>query len=48
MAVKKGSQTAKVGAPKKGKQATQKRTPQQRIMVLGPTGKKRFEWRDWA
>lgn len=45
MAVKKGSQTAKVGAPKKGKQPTQV-TARKRVMVMGPTGKKRFEWRD--
>lgn len=28
------------------KQATQK-TPMQRVAVMGPTGKIRFEWRPW-
>ena len=45
MALKKGSQTAKVGTPKKTKQPTQY-TVQQRVMVLGPTGKRRLEWMD--
>jgi hypothetical protein len=31
---------------KKTKQPTQ-HPPQQRVMVLGPTGKRRFEWRPW-
>lgn len=39
--------SSKVGQPKKGKQPTQARTPQQRVMVVGPTGKRRFEWRPW-
>ena len=34
------------GAAKKVKQPTQ-RPPKQRVMVMGPTGKIRFEWRDW-
>lgn len=37
----------KGGAKKHSKQPTQ-RTPQQRVAVMGPTGKIRFEWRDWA
>lgn len=37
---------AKSGKAKKVKQPTQ-RPPRQRIMVMGPTGKIRFEWRDW-
>lgn len=44
MAVKKP--TAKAGKAKKVKQPTQ-RPPQQRVMVMGPTGKIRFEWRPW-
>lgn len=32
-------------ARKKGKEPTQ-RTPKQRVMIVGPTGKKRMEWRD--
>lgn len=31
---------------KKQKQPTQ-RPPMQRVMVMGPTGKLRFEWRPW-
>lgn len=46
--------TPKTSAPanKKGKsgrhskQPTQK-TPMQRVAVMGPTGKVRFEWRPW-
>lgn len=46
--------TPKTSAPaKKGsggkhnkKQPTQK-TPMQRVAVMGPTGKLRFEWREW-
>lgn len=34
------------GKAKKQKQPTQ-RPPQQRVMVVGPTGKRRFEWRPW-
>lgn len=37
---------SKAGTPKKVKQPTQ-RTPMQRVMVVGPTGKRRFEWRPW-
>ena len=37
---------AKGKAAKKQKQPTQ-RPPQQRVMVMGPTGKIRFEWRPW-
>jgi hypothetical protein len=36
----------KGGAKKHNKQTTQK-TPMQRIAVMGPTGKVRFEWREW-
>jgi hypothetical protein len=38
--------TAKQPAAKKQKQPTQ-RTPFQRVMVVGPTGKRHFEWRHW-
>lgn len=38
--------SSKKAAPKKQKQPTQK-TPMQRVMILGPTGKRRFEWRPW-
>lgn len=31
----------------KQKQPTQKKTPMQRVAVMGPTGKIRFEWRAW-
>lgn len=34
------------GRTKKTKQPTQ-RPPMQRVMVMGPTGKIRFEWRPW-
>lgn len=34
------------GRTKKSKQPTQ-RTPMQRVMVMGPTGKLRMEWRPW-
>lgn len=34
------------GGGKKAKQPTQK-TPMQRVAVMGPTGKIRFEWREW-
>jgi propanediol utilization protein len=37
---------SKGGKAKKQKQPTQF-APQQRVMVLGPTGKRRFEWRPW-
>jgi len=47
-----GHKKGQIAAPersagKKAKGATQ-RTPQQRIAVMGHTGKIRFEWRDWA
>jgi hypothetical protein len=38
--------TNKTTASKKQKQPTQ-RTPFQRVMVVGPTGKRRFEWQPW-
>lgn len=52
MAQKRGN--IKASAPAKGKggrnkhskQPTQK-TPMQRVAVMGPTGKIRFEWREW-
>lgn len=46
MAIKKKptSGTSKPGVAKKQKQPTQV-TPEQRVMILGPTGKRRFEWR---
>lgn len=52
MAPKKGQQTAKgsgtgKGKARKPKQATQK-TPLQRVMIMGPTGKLRLEWRPWS
>lgn len=43
--IKKGAAVRKAGPAKKNKQPTQF-TVQQRVMVLGPTGKRRFEWRD--
>ncbi len=30
------------------KTGTQPRTPQERVLVLLPSGKKRLIWRDWA
>jgi hypothetical protein len=39
-------QAATKSRVKKGKQPTQ-RTPMQRVLVVGPTGKRRFEWRAW-
>jgi hypothetical protein len=38
--------STKSGTAKKQKQPTQ-RPPMQRVMVVGPTGKRRFEWRPW-
>lgn len=35
------------GKNRNQKQPTQK-TPMQRVAVMGPTGKLRFEWRPWA
>jgi len=50
MSQKKGQKPAqsssKGKAAKKQKQPTQK-TPMQRVAVMGPTGKLRFEWRPW-
>jgi hypothetical protein len=51
MAPKRGTNKASTPSKKKGgrknsKQPTQK-PAQQRIAVMGPTGKIRFEWRDW-
>lgn len=40
------SSPAKSGRSKKQKQATQ-RTAMQRVMVVGPSGKRRLEWREW-
>lgn len=34
------------GKAKRKKQPTQ-RPPMQRVMVMGPSGKIRFEWRPW-
>lgn len=34
------------GKAKKIKQPTQ-RPPMQRVMIVGPTGKIRFDWRHW-
>jgi hypothetical protein len=53
MAQKRGSK--KVSAPVSNKggrkrnnnQPTQK-TPMQRVLVIGPTGKRRLEWRPWS
>jgi hypothetical protein len=39
--------SSKPGQPRKEKNKTQARTPMQRVMVMGPTGKIRFEWRPW-
>lgn len=49
MASRKGAGSpgsSKPGTAKKQKQPTQ-RPAQQRVMVVGPTGKIRFEWRPW-
>lgn len=48
MALKKIPQkpAGKGGRVKKKKQPTQ-HPPMQRVMVMGPTGKIRFEWRPW-
>lgn len=42
----KASTPAKKGGSKKQKQPTQK-PDMQRVAVMGPTGKLRFEWRNW-
>lgn len=36
------------GKARKEKNKPDARTPMQRIMVMGPTGKKRMEWREWG
>ncbi len=46
MAPKKGAAPGGKGRAKKQKQPTQK-PPMQRVMIVGPTGKRRFEWRPW-
>lgn len=51
MAQKRGTNKTSAPAKSKGgrknsKQPTQK-TPMQRVAVMGPTGKLRFEWRPW-
>lgn len=43
----KTSTPAKKGGGKKQKQPTQK-PAMQRVAVMGPTGKLRFEWRPWS
>lgn len=43
---KSSASASKGGAKKHNKQPTQK-TPMQRVAVMGPTGKIRFEWRPW-
>lgn len=45
-APKKGQSSSSSKKPVRQKQPTQK-TPMQRVMVVGPTGKRRFEWRPW-
>jgi hypothetical protein len=35
------------GKARKEKNKTDPKTPMQRVLVLGPTGKRRFEWRPW-
>lgn len=35
------------GKARKEKNKTQPRTPQQRVLHMGPTGKKTLIWRDW-
>jgi len=42
----KTSTPSKTGGGKKQKQPTQK-PGQQRVAVMGPSGKIRFEWRPW-
>lgn len=32
---------------RKEKNKTQPKTPMQRVAVIGPTGKRRLEWRPW-
>lgn len=54
MAPKKGASSNGAGSSKSGKgkhnkkQGTQARTPKERIVVIGPTGKRRLEWREWG
>ena len=40
--------TKKRGNAKKAAKQPTQRTPMERIMVMGPTGKKRMEWRPWG
>lgn len=40
------SEDKPVSKKKHGKQPTQ-HTPMQRVMVVGPTGKRRMVWREW-
>lgn len=32
---------------RKEKNKTQPKTPMQRVVIIGPTGKRRLEWRNW-
>lgn len=47
MTPKQQQSAKKASRRKSGKQPTQK-TPQQRVLIIGPDGKRRFDWRDWA
>lgn len=52
MAPKKGASSNGAASNSKGKhnkkQGTQARTPMERVVVIGPTGKRRLEWREWG
>lgn len=36
------------GRKRREKNKTQERTPMERVMIMGPTGKIRWEWRPWG
>lgn len=44
---KPSSGSSSSGKAHKEKNKTDPRTPMQRVLVVGPTGKKRLEWREW-
>jgi hypothetical protein len=39
--------SSKSGKARKEKNKTDPKGPMQRVLVVGPTGKKRLEWRPW-
>lgn len=44
---KKGAASKKEVSKKKKPKGAAMRTPMERVMIVGPTGKRRFAWRPW-